>query len=698
MSTTFDERDRASVCRDLESSDAEVRRLAVERVDALPHDEVLPRLVDRLGDEDWRVRKATVERLLAQPDTDRVARALLAALADGDNPGRRNSAVEALIHFGEPMVPHLVEATHVDDVDVRKFAVDALAGIPHHGAVDALVERLGDPDTNVRAAAADALGSHGGDAACTALESTATDAAQDPLVRFSALHALAALEVPLRARRLASVLDDAVLRPAGLALLGWVADDEEAAEILLKGLTSGARASREAAARSLLRLLGRLDGARGENLVRRVRESAAAAPDLVEGCIERLESADLPTRLVLVQLLGLVGEPAAVLPILSAGRDEALAQVAIATLEAMGDVAEQALEEAWAGLDAEAQRDACTVLGQTRGERGALRLVGCLDARDPEIRTAAARSIGERGFGEAVTPLVHRLEQAALDEDLEGEEERVAIAEALIALAREGAAPEVAARTIEQLCALLDGPESVRLAVATVLGRIGRREDTEALTLLLKDASEKVRRAAVEALARLEPGTVAEPLRLAVADESPAVRVAAAGALGASNNPEVFADLCRLADDEDARVRATAVRTLVSRFATDAGSDCADAVREVLDAAREDEPLVALAAIDAVTGVGGACVAHVVPMLQRAEPEVVREAVRCLGAHGSDVELESAIPLVSHPDWSVRAEAIHVLAERGLRRAVPAILRRLETEQDDFVRGETLRALQRLEG
>ena len=33
-----------------------------------------------------------------------------------------------------------------------------------------------------------------------------------------------------------------------------------------------------------------------------------------------------------------------------------------------------------------------------------------------------------------------------------------------------------------------------------------------------------------------------------------------------------------------------------------------------------------------------------------------------------------------------------------MARAVPAILRRLETEQDDFVRDAILRALKRLEG
>jgi len=53
---------------------------------------------------------------------------------------------------------------------------------------------------------------------------------------------------------------------------------------------------------------------------------------------------------------------------------------------------------------------------------------------------------------------------------------------------------------------------------------------------------------------------------------------------------------------------------------------------------------------------------------------------------------------VGHPDWSVRAEVIGALAERAVVASVPAILRRLETEQDDFVRDAILRALRRLEG
>ena len=96
MKLDFDERDRQSVLDDLGSLDAEVRRLAVERAVALPVDEAVGVLVDRLGDPSWRVRKAAVERLVSMPDPAAWVARLVVALGDGENPGRRNAAVEAL--------------------------------------------------------------------------------------------------------------------------------------------------------------------------------------------------------------------------------------------------------------------------------------------------------------------------------------------------------------------------------------------------------------------------------------------------------------------------------------------------------------------------------------------------------------------------------------------------------------------------
>jgi len=701
MSLTFDERDRESIAQDLRDGDEEVRRLAVERVDAFPAQDAIRHLIECLGDSSWRVRKSAIERLVARSQNADVADALVAALADGENPGRRNAAVDALIHCGAQAIPALLAARSSCDVDVRKLVVDALAGIADLRTSEPLREMLDDPDPNVRASAADALGAIGGDGVPDALIRKAADRGEDQLVRFSAIHALNVLEHPVRARDLESVLEDPILGHAGLSLLGRAEDDEEGTEILLKALGSGSRSSREAAIRSLLRIVGQLDPDPSSALTARIRAAALASHLVVASAVERLPEADLPTKLILMQFLGIVATPNAVIPILLAGRDEALFEAALSILESLGEVAEQIIDAQWSNLPADSRRDACLLFGGAQGQGGATRLLASLDDPSSEARSAAARSIGRRRLESGLAPLVVRLAAAAAEDDFEAEEELAAITDGLIALAAPGPGTEsgVTARAIELLTALLEGaPVSVRLAVATVIGRVGRPEDAPIVSFLLKDASSSVRRASVEALARLEPGTAAEPLRLALADESPMVRIAAARALGASESIEVVDDLRRLADDEDPGVRAAAVRCVVLRFSQLSTDRSRGALLQVIDGALADEPTVALAAIEALCEVGGDAAGRAVDILERPEPELVRAAVRCIGLHSEPDGLEALHALIGHSDWSVRAEAIQTLADRRSIRAVPAILRRLDLEQDEFVREVTLSALKRLEG
>jgi HEAT repeat protein len=700
MTFEFDDRDRASVLRDLVGEDEEVRRLAVERVAALPVDEAIPHLVERIGDDSWRVRKAAVERLVACSERTRVVDALIMALGDGENTGRRNSAVEALVDCGSRAVPQLVAAMESQDPDVRKLVVDALAGIGDPRSAPALVGRRDDPDANVRSAIADALGAIGGEQAAGALQEVAVREDEEQFVRFSAMHALAALDVPVRARDLAPVLTDPVLRPAGLALLGRM-DDDEADAVLLKALGSHSRSVRESAIGSLLRALARLDGAEADRLTARIREAIQASPLVVGSAVDRLNDSNLRTRLMLIQFLGLAQAEEAVVPMLLAAQDEALAEIAAANLEMLGAISEAAIDEAWTELDANARRDACQLFGRMTGSASASRLFAALEDPSPELRNAAAASIGNRRLADALPLLVHRLECAAVEDDFERDEEVEVLTEALIELARStpDSDPDVTEHAISLLTSSIEGAaETVRLAIATVIGRIGRHQDSQVVEFLMKDPSPLVRRAAVDALARLEPGEAGESLRLALADESPTVRIAAVGALGASQNIEVIDVLRCLAEDEDSDVRAAAVGTVGRRFASSPEAEHRALVTQLIDSALDDDAAVALAAVHTLREMDGATAEHVLRVLDRPEAELVQEAVRCIGMNGDAASLEALIPMISHPDWTVRAETIQALADRGFEKAVPAVLRRLETEQDDFVRDTMLRALDRLGG
>ena len=701
MPAKLEQRERESIRQDLASPDEEVRRLAVERLATLPLEEGVPKLVETLGDPSWRVRKAAVERLSNLSEPWQAAEALITSLADGENPGRRNAAVEVLVHAGPRVVPALVEATRAADVDVRKLVVDALAGIADERATGRLVEMLGDPDANVRAAAADALGGIDDLRIPSALLEVCARVTEDQLVRFSALRALSRLEHPVPGQDLAGVLDDPVLRPAAFAVLGH-SDDEQAVEFLLKGLVGSSRGGREAAMEALLRVLARLDGVRAGWLIERVSDAARSSEALVEDGTGRLESADLSTRLVLIQFLGLLRSQEVVIPVLLAGRDEALSEVAIATLAAMGPLTEPALEAGWQMLPPESRELACQVLGRTRGESGEARLLVALDDPDARLRAASARGLGRRRCADALPALVRRLEVTADLEDAAGEEELGAVIDALVSLTRveDGAHGGTTDQAVELLAARLSGAsEPVRLAVATVLGRVGRDQDAELVTQLLRDESAAVRRAAVQALGRLDTTSAAEPLRLALADESSTVRIAAARALGDSRQRGVLDDLSRLALDHDATVRAAALRALGAHEAPAGPVEEAEQAIEVLSEALADEGGVIMAAVESLASIGGGAAARAcLPLLQEADPELVLAAIGCVGKHGDADGLTELLPLVAHPHWSVRAECIAVLSERGVVNAVPAILRRLETEQDDFVRNAILRALKRLEG
>jgi HEAT repeat protein len=108
--------------------------------------------------------------------------------------------------------------------------------------------------------------------------------------------------------------------------------------------------------------------------------------------------------------------------------------------------------------------------------------------------------------------------------------------------------------------------------------------------------------------------------------------------------------------------------------------------------------MVAMSAVEALDLIGGDEAAErVAAALASAEPEVVQAAVNCIGRHGDENTLAELIPLVQHSSWAVRGEAVQVLSERRVSKALPAILRRSEVEQDSFVRESIVDALRALE-
>ncbi len=698
MSRGATQEERAAILDGLASPDEEVRRLSVEQLLLLPTEEAAARLCECLGDPGWRVRKAAVERLVTCRHDATVQEMLVAALADGDNPGRRNAAFEALVACGNGVTTRLVDEMSSEDVDVRKLVVDALAAIGDPETRAPLRRALADADPNVRAAAAEALGVVGGVDEITHLLALATHGEEDVLVRLSALRALSRMEASVGVASLGDTLDQSLLRPAAFELLGFSADPE-ATPALVKGLASGSRSSREGAMGALLRTLSRLDDGEHDRLIERLRAAAAANERLVELGCERLVHADLGSRMVLIQFLGLLADPRSIVPILESGRDEAVEELADRTLEAFGEVLPETLEEDFASLSLDLKARACAVLGRIRGDAAERLLAEALAESDPSLRCVAATALGQGGFFARMPELVRYLESAARETDIDGDDEVDVVVAAIVALAEH---PEARAEGIDvQLVGMLSSrlagaPEPVRLAIARVLAKVGRDEDEEIIGFLLKDAAPAVRRAAVEALGRFDFERARDALCLALGDESSAVRIAAATVLGRSDRDEAEQDLAAQMGDEDPRVVAVALRS-VGRLHRGRGLRDAD-LEDLIAPALEREPLVALAALEALMEVGGEAAGRLaLDATKRPESDVVRSAVACVGAHGDEQSLAEILPAAAHEDWAVRAEVVQMISDRAYRKGLPSLLRRLEVEDDAFVREAILRAVGRLE-
>jgi len=698
MNEAASRQERDALLDGLASSSEEVRRLAVEQLLRLPAEEAVPLLIGRLGDSAWRVRKAAIDRLIACREDALVLPGLVAALADGDDPGRRNAACEALVAMGSRALDALIGATASADVDVRKLAVDALATIGDGEVRTVFSAALADPDVNVRAAAADALGGVGGVAEMGELLRVATTADEAPLVRLSALRSLERLGASVSVERLGDALDHPQLLPAAIELLGH-STDPAAPPWIEKGLASGVRTIRESAISAVLRQLARLDGAGAEGLCERLRGVSRADPMLVSRCCEGLTGEDPGRRFVLIQFLGLVADARSVLALLEAGRNEDARELVDATLVAMGPVTVAGLEPVWAELEADLEARACDVLGRICGESAEALLVATLCGDRAACAGRAALALAEGACFRRMPELVRRLDLAVAAEEGDATEIVEQLIASIVRLAEQAGSADAAvhAQLVEVLVSRLGGASvALRVAIARVLARIGGPADADVIEYLAKDASPRVRRSAVEAFARLDAERTRNALRRALGDESSGVRIAAAGVLAESGSDEALDDLVRLARDVDPRVAAAAIRAAGRVVERTGGAGPADAIWLAHSLARE--PMVALAGLEVSTRLGGSgAVAMATGVLARADSDVVRCAVGCVARHGTHDDLAALVALLVHPDWSVRAEVVESMTARGFRRALPALLRRLDVEDDAYVRDALLAAARRLE-
>jgi HEAT repeat protein len=175
-------------------------------------------------------------------------------------------------------------------------------------------------------------------------------------------------------------------------------------------------------------------------------------------------------------------------------------------------------------------------------------LLQALNDRDPDVRLAAARSLGRLRPRSAAGPLLYALVQGLVP--------RAVAANALISI---GAAALPGIRNL-----LADEEPAARASAVELLGRLGNPRDSVSLRERLGDDAPLVRRRACEALARLGADDACDALEELLADTVADVRISAAEALAAVGDERSAPTLLRLVHHDDVEVAEVAARALTA--------------------------------------------------------------------------------------------------------------------------------------
>lgn len=143
-------------------------------------------LIQGLPRQDWWSRQGTINKLLAYPEAE-----YFPYLEDGirnhEDADIRNAAMEVFRVLGIRAFPSLTALLKDADPEVRLFSLNILHEIGARESLPMLVEAIGDPDINVRAAAAETLGKIRDNRALALLKNAVHD---EPWVASAAINAI----------------------------------------------------------------------------------------------------------------------------------------------------------------------------------------------------------------------------------------------------------------------------------------------------------------------------------------------------------------------------------------------------------------------------------------------------------------------------------------------------------------------------
>ncbi len=647
----------------LSSDSAEVRRrAALELADDI-HPESINLLMQALGDEEWRVRKAAVSAAssMHRQGTPGLVARLVDEMVQEERVGLRNAACESLTTIGKDALPDVIERMPALPEGGRKIAIEVLGAVKDPRAVTELVKRLEDPDWNVRACAAEWLGEQGGEQAAEALLRCLES--EDRLIVLCALQSLNQMGVKIPWPLLGPLSDQPLFGTELLLALGRCGQPE-AASIIFASIGSDAEA---ATAMTLLHRSSTEAATAVEAALANIDDDAIAF--LLE-CITKGEPGE--QRAAASCLLW--SRPLAQMDIIvGLSSQESLYSLLVDELKRWGPPVISRLEEMVSDSEGRTRASVIGLLtrimdvesGQTKMDL----FISLLESEDIPIATAAASAVGRFGGAAGIEKLISLTDSTY-------ERVRRSAGQALVELGRKYPAEVRAAFGDKEF----EGSSGLELC--RVLEVVGTPDNAPLLSVMLASPTPRLRAASIRSLAAIKGSDAVDTIALAMTDEDLGVQMAAAASLGRIG-PAASETIVSALGIADGPLKAALIRTL--------GQVGHPEAKRILRAMCKDTADVALASLTAIHSLGVEAEEIEDDILGHPDSEVVKQALQLFGTKMTTERLRR---LLGHAMWDVRLAAVEGLASPP--EEIQKILSdHLRDETDYLVTGAIKRVLEK---
>lgn len=627
------------------------------------------KLIDNLGNQDWRVRKEAVKSL-QMSDSEILEEILIKIKNSHKNLSILNSALQVLLGHSEKVFDSLHDLIKSQDKDLRIYAAQTLGEIKDPNAIPILIKALDDPDQNVVYHAIESLGKLKAYDAIDKLIEIALK--NDFFTSFAALDALRNMGEKIILLHINKLIDRDVFHPLIIEILGDIGDDSSIP--ILMDLIIKSSQNLFDIVEALIKIFRRYDEIYKEgnyillvinrNLNQKTKEILKSA----------LGKKDNPKFKFLINLLSLIGDDEILKDVLQFLNDNDLRKIIIQSLVKRGDESSKLLLTQLDQADYELKLEILKLIGNLNSPDAINTLIEYLDEDDEEILSTVLNSLAKIGSKLSYHKILNLLKHPS------NVVRRTAIS-ALNSIGHPDMKNDIYNLLFSDNLYQLDS--AIRIA-----GYFGFQNCTKRIIELCSHPDVSIRSAALEHLGFFESNEIIDVLEKAVKDENSKCRVAAVKSLAFVADRKVYQILSEALKDEDQWVRINAIRSIQFLRLT-------EGVNEIIKLLEtENNVPVIISALMALGEIGEpSAAATIIKFIDHENKDIAIKAIQALGNIKHPDAVQPLLELLHSIDMDKRIHSLESLGKLKIDSTVEILKLFALTEISENLRKNTIDTL-----